>query len=445
VVALLVIAVVGCTVSPPATPARPTEAPKTSAPTALARSSEPLERIGGLVIVLGSWSGSEQDSFMAMVRPFEEQTGIRVAYEGTRDLNTVLAARLQSGNPPDVAGLPGPGPTTELARQGKLVDLRGVLDQTLLREQYADDWINLGTVEGKQIGIFIRAAIKGPIWYNVRELPRFTSLQAPTTWDELLALSDKIVASGTAPWCIGLESGGASGWPGTDWIEDIVLRQAGPERYDQWWQGQLSWSSPEIKAAWQSWGRIVGNDRMVYGGKQAMLTTNFADAGSPLFSSPPRCYLHHQASFITDFFVKNDPRLKPVDDFNFFPFPDIDPRYSNAAEVSGDLFGIFNDTPQARALIKYLTTAEAQSVWVKRGGTISPNKQVPLSTYPNTIARQQAQALTGARTIRFDASDLMPEAMNAAFLRATIDYTQTPTNLDTILANLDRVQRDAYR
>jgi alpha-glucoside transport system substrate-binding protein len=395
--------------------------------------------------VLATWGGAEQDSFLAMVKPFEEQTGITVEYEGSRDLNAILTTRVQGGNPPDLAGLPGPGQMAELARDGKLVDLAGVVDQQALREQYAEDWIRLGTVENKLVGIFIKAALKGPIWYNTKTFGQVSGGAPPRTWDELLTLSERIATGGTTPWCIGLESGAASGWPGTDWLENIVLRQAGPAVYDQWHQGSLAWTSAEIKRAWQSWGQIAGNDRMVFGGRPAMLSTNFGQAGDPLFLSPPRCYLHHQGSFITDFFVKNNPSLKPIDDFNFFPFPEIDPRYAGAVEVGGDLFGMFRDTPQARALIAYLTRPEAQAIWVRRGGALSPNRRVPLEAYPDAIGRQQAQTLTSAQIVRFDASDLMPEALNSAFSRAVLEFVQTPANLDTILAGLDRAREAAQR
>ncbi len=399
------------------------------------------ERLGGRVAVLGTWGGNEQDAFMAMVKPFEDRTGVKVEYEGTRDLNAVLTTRVAGGNPPDVAGLPGPGQMAEFARQGKLIDLATFLDMSAMQQQYSQDWLRLAQVDGKQTGIFIKTALKGPIWYNPKTFGSVSGGTTPKTWDELMALSDKIAASGTTPWCIGLESGAASGWPGTDWIEDIVLRQAGADAYDRWHRGELKWTSPEIKRAWETWGRITSNDKMVYGGKQTMLTTNFGDAGNPMFQNPPRCYMHHQGSFITDFFVKANPGLQPGEGYNLFPFPSFGGN-GDAQVVAGDLFGMFKDTPQARALIQYLTTPEAQQIWAKRGGAISPNKQVPMSVYPDDITRQMAQSLVGAQTVRFDASDLMPEAMNNAFWKAVLDFVQNPGNLDSILANLDKVQQE---
>jgi alpha-glucoside transport system substrate-binding protein len=155
--------------------------------------------------------------------------------------------------------------------------------------------------------------------------------------------------------------------------------------------------------------------------------------------------MHHQGSFITDFFVNGTPGIKPVTDFNFFPFPDIDPQYAGAVEAAGDLFGMFKDTPQSRALIKYLTTPEAQAIWVQRGGALSPNQRVPLSTYPDELSREQAQTLTTAKIVRFDASDLMPDAMQQAFLKSVLDFVQNPDNLDNILNQLDTVRKDAYK
>jgi alpha-glucoside transport system substrate-binding protein len=386
-------------------------------------------QIGGTVSVLATWGGSEQDSFLAMVKPFEDQTGVKVQYEGTRD-NAVLTTRVQGGNPP------------QLAKQGKLVDLGNVLDMTAMRAQYSDSFIKLAQVDGKQVGIFIKAALKGPVWYNPKQFSA-KGYTVPKTWDDLVSLSKKIADSGTTPWCIGLESGAASGWPGTDWLEDIVIRQSGPDVYDSWWQGKTKWSSPEIKKAWQTWGTIVADPKMVLGGKSAMVATAFGDSGNPMFQNPPKCYLHHQASFITDFFTKANPALKVGEDFNFFMTPDIDTKYSGAVTGAGDLFGMFKDTPQSRALMKYLTTPAAQAIWVKRGGALSANKQV--TDYPDKISADSAKALTSAGVFRFDASDLMPEAMNAAFWKAVLDYVNDPSKLDSLLANLDKVQADSYK
>jgi alpha-glucoside transport system substrate-binding protein len=402
------------------------------------------QKIGGTVSVLGTWGGSEQDSFMAMVAPFQSATGAQVQFTGTRDLNAVLTTQVQGGNPPDLAGLPGPGQMTEFGRQGKLVDLTGVLDINTYKQNYAQSWIDLGTVDGKLVGVFIKAATKGLIWYNPK-VWQAQGFQVPKTWDELMSLSQRMAGTGTTPWCEGLESGAASGWAGTDWLEDIVVRQSGVETYNSWWQGNTTWSSPEITKAWQTWGQIAADPKMVYGGANTVLTTNFGDAGNGLFTNPPRCYMFHQASFITDFLVKGTPGIQPGTDFNFFPFPGFGNANDNNLVVAGDLFGMFRDTPQSRALLKYLVSPEAQDIWVKRGGAISPNKAVPLDTYPDVLSKQSAQLLTSAQTTVFDGSDLMPDAMQAAYYRAILDFVQNPNNLDSNLRNLDQVQKSSYR
>jgi alpha-glucoside transport system substrate-binding protein len=406
---------------------------------------------GGTVHVLGSWGGSEQEAFLAMVKPFEDKTGIKVAFEGTRDLNAVLTTRVQAGNPPELAGLPGPGQMAEFAQKGKLVALDNILDTGTMQDQYSSDWIKLGKVNdkgeigsGKTYSIFIKTALKGLVWYDPKNF-QSGGYQAPKTLEDLTALQNKIAASGTTPWCIGLESAATSGWPGSDFIKEIVLSQSGPDVYDKWWQGKQKWTSPEIKKAWQTYGDIISKPNLVYGGKQAMLSTNFGDAATPMFATAPKCYMHNQGSFITDFFVKANPNLKAGQDFNFFTLPDYNTKYAGAHVVAGDLFGMFKDTDQARQLIKYLTTPEAQAIWVKKGGAISPNKKVSLSDYPDDVSRQVGQIMTSAKIARFDAADLMPNAMQTEYFKAVLDYVNDPSKLDSILTHLDSVQADAYK
>lgn len=401
------------------------------------------QRIGGSVSVVAVWGGSELESFLAMVKPFEEATGVKVEFEGTRDINAVLTTRIQGGNPPDVAGLPGPGQMAEFARAGQLVALDDVLDLQAMQEQYGQSWIDLATVDGKVYGVFIKAALKGLIWYNPKTF-QASGYEVPQTWEALVSLTERVRGDGKTPWCVGLESGAASGWPATDWIEDIVLRAAGADAYDRWYRHEIPWTDPTIRGAWERFGEIVAAPN-VYGGTQGVLATNFGEAPFPLFTDPPGCYLHHQATFIQDFIQKQYPNLTPGEDFDFFAFPPIDPTVPKAVEAGGDLFGMFKDTPQARALMKYLTTPEAQAIWVKRGGALSPNRKVSLDDYPDPLSRRAAEILTSAEVARFDASDLMPEAVNSAFWKGTLDYVQAPSRLDEILQAIEQTAMDAYK
>lgn len=404
----------------------------------------PGQKLGGTVTVLGVWGGAELESFLAMVQPFEQATGVKVQFEGTRDLNAVLTTRVEGGNPPDLAALPGPGQMAEFARAGKLVPLESVLDLNVMKDQFGQSWVDLATVGGKVYGIFVKAALKGLIWYNPKAFTA-AGYAMPTTWDGLLALTDRIASDGKTPWCIGLESGAASGWPSDDWIEDTMLRTAGPAAYDQWYRHEIPWTDPAVKRAWELFGKIATNRKYVYGGADGMLAINFGESPFPMFNNPPGCYLHHQATFIQDFIQKQFPTLKPGEDFDFVPFPPIDPGVPKAVEAAGDLVGLFRDTPQGRALIRYLTTPEAQVIWVKRGGALAPNRKVSLDAYPDPLGRRAAQILASAEVVRFDASDLMPEAVNAAFWKGTLDYVRFPGRLDTILQNLERTAQEAYK
>jgi alpha-glucoside transport system substrate-binding protein len=392
---------------------------------------------GQSVTVIGTWAGSEQEAFLAMVKPWEDQTGNKVKYTGTRDINTVLTTGVASGVLPDLAGLPGPGQMAEYAASGALKPLDGVLDVSTYKNETAPALVDLGTVNGKLTGVFIKAAVKGLIWYNPKV--HDYSSAPPTTFDDLMSQAQANKDGATALWCLGLGSGAASGWPGTDWIEDIVLRQSGPQVYNDWWAGKVKWTSNEIKSAFQFYlDNVVKNIADPTAAVDP--TKDFSLAGDPLFASPPGCVVFHQASFITGLGAFKDKTAGT--DYNFFPFPDINSQFANSVEGAGDLFGMFHDTPAAKSLMKYLVTAQAQDIWVKLGGALSANKNA--TDYPDDISKRSAAMLTNAKNFVFDASDLMPSAMNSAFWTAMLDVTKDPSKLDSVLANLDTVQKSAY-
>jgi alpha-glucoside transport system substrate-binding protein len=311
-----------------------------------------------------------------------------------------------------------------------------------MKQDYAQTWLDQGTFGGKLIQVFAWSAVKGLIWYDPKV---YKGPNPPKTWDELQAWAKTQADAGTTPWCIGLESGAASGWPATDWIEDFVVRQSGPDVYNKWWQGTQAWTSPEIKQAWQAFGAVATDPKMVNGGAASELTLNFGNGGDQLFKTPPGCYLHHQATFISSFFESNTPGVKAGVDYNYFGFPDINPQFTNSVEAVGDSFAMYKDTPQGRAFIKYITSPEAQAIWVARGGKLGVNKRVPLAAYPDALSKTAGQILANVKNVVVDASDNMPGAMNTAFWKATLDYVQNPGNLDSILSNLDSVQKDAYK
>ena len=399
---------------------------------------------GKTVTILGTWGGAERDAFMKMLEPFEAATGIKVEFTGTRDLRTILTTRVTAGNPPDVSVIPNPGQMQEFAEIGALVDLSEFMDIGKLQDEYSKTWIDLGSYGGKLYSIFISADLKSLVWYNPKAFAN-AGYQIPETWDELMTLSDKMVAQGKTPWSIGLESAAASGWPGTDWIEDIMLRIAEPEVYDKWVKHQIPWTDSIVKRAWELFGQIARNEKYVYGGPAIVLTTNFGEAPNVLFTDPPRAYMHKQATFIKSFILEYDPDLKPGEDFSFFPFPSIDPEYGTPALGGADMFAVFNNTPEARALMRYLATAGAQEIWVAQLGKLSANRRVNPNAYPDDLTREAAKILASAQIFRFDGSDMMLPAVGAgSFWRGILDYVGGE-DLDSVLKRIEETAVEAYK
>jgi alpha-glucoside transport system substrate-binding protein len=415
-----------------------------------------------VVVVLGPWTGTEQDGFQAMLHGFERQTGIRVDYMGTRDADTVLASDLKNGSPPDLAVLASPGELAQDAAAGELVPIGSALDLRRMSQQYGPGWLRLMQEPGPggarhYYAIIVKAALKSVIWYDPRSLPaddRSRLISAGLTWDQLLGLARGLHSATASPWCLGVADSSSSGWPGTDWIEDIVLHQAGPQVYDAWVAGKVPWTSAPIARAWQTFGQVAATPGSVYQGARAALVTSYGRAGQPMFDDPPHCYLDHEASFVTASYAHD--RLggaaaggaapRPGTDYDFVPFPALTAAGRGSAEVAGDLLGMFRGTPAARRLIAYLTTPPAQEAWVKLGtGAISVNRLVPLSDYPDLVSRRLARDLLGASSVRFDASDSMPQVLGDAFDNAILEYLDDPAQLPIILRGLDQVRRTAYR
>jgi alpha-glucoside transport system substrate-binding protein len=388
------------------------------------------------VTVIGTWTDTEEAAFHAMVKPWETDTGNTVKYQGTRSINDILAAGIPTGVLPDLAGLPGPGQMAEYAKAGALQPLDDVLDVATYTDETSPALVALGKSDGKTYGVFIKAALKGLMFY--KPSAHDYSAKPPATWDELISQGQANIGSAKALWCVGLESGDASGWPASDWIENILLRQSGPQVYADWVAGKVKWTDPKIKAAFDVYMDVVKN---TYGGGTNAVATTFQTAGDPLFASPPGCELFQQANFMSG--QGKFATLKAGTDYNAFPFPAINPDFANAVEGAGDLFGMFHATDAAKSLMKYLITAKAQDIWVKAGGALSANKNA--TDYPDEFSKNAGAAVANAKQFVFDASDAMPSAMNAAFLSHMVSLTSGSETVDEALKALDAVAVDAYK
>jgi alpha-glucoside transport system substrate-binding protein len=394
-------------------------------------SSMPLE--GKKVTVFSTLT---EGDFDACMKPFEERTGIDVIHEPTRDFESLITVRVEAGYPPDVAIFPQPGLLADFAADGIIMDLYEWIDKSYLEKQYNKTWLDMSTFNGELAGLWWRVSCKSLVWYPKKKFEA-KGYKIPQTWDALIALSDQIVADGGTPWTIGLESGGATGWVATDWMEDIMLRTASPEKYDQWVAGELPFSSPEVKHAAELMGQIWLNPDYVYGGATGIVTTPFQNGADPLFTDPPKAWLHKQANFVVDFFPRKGDEMK-TGDIDFFYFPPIDPKYGKPVLGQGEQLAAFNDRPEVREFMKYIATGESTKAWLEKGGFISPHNDASLDWYPTEASRKIAKMLLDADTVRFDASDLMPGAVGAGSFWSEMTEYVAGKDLDEALADIDK-------
>jgi alpha-glucoside transport system substrate-binding protein len=383
--------------------------------------------------VLASWTGAEETAFKQVLKGFEDETGIKVNYTGTRALNQVLQADVQKGQPPDIAVLPSPGELAKYVSGEYVHDVDGILGDNP-EASYSAQWLALLKVKtGKIQAIPVKADLKSIVWYN----PVTFGYPPPKTWDELTAITGSLRARGVAPWCVGMGATPASGWPGTDWIEDILLHQSGPELYRRWSSGDLAWDSDEVKRAWTTWGEMVTTPGSVRGGTTAALLTEFGDAGRGMFAGPPSCMMEHQGSFMLGSYRNQG---LPGRNFAYFPFPASAANPKGASEVSADLAAMFRSSDRARRFMAYLADERGQKVWPSLGSAFSANKKV--NGYADDVSNQIAERLTAENTLCFDASDLMPATLSDAFSRAALEYLGDPASLDSLLDSLEKVRAE---
>ncbi|MEW2283019.1 ABC transporter substrate-binding protein [Streptomyces sp. NPDC047841] len=367
------------------------------------------------VTLLANWTGEDEKNFrQAVIEPFEREHHIRVDYQGSNAESQVLGADVEAGTPPDVVALTGPGELAEYARQKQLLPLEDLVDQgdfgTLWAKPLAD---------GHVYWFPLKADLKSIVWYpaGVGEQERKQAARRP------------------AAWCVGMGSGATSGWPGTDWIEDILLQRYGPGVYEQWARGTLRWDSKQVRTAWTTWRDLVGAGGDPDLVRRALLTPYDA-ASRPVTASPRGCTLEHQASFIRG---------------RQHAWKDVDGRYEPSArlllgapanrawEVSADLVALLHATPAAKELIRYLASADTQRAWSAQQSGFSVHTGVPPAgaTDPDW-RRSLARTLRDPEAVRcFDASDAMPPAVRDAFAEAAIEFLAHPGHLRDLLRSLD--------
>lgn len=404
-----------------------------------AAEEDPYAAVRGTVVTMaGPFTDNDAIKFDESIKSFEEMTGIDIQYEGSKEFEASIGISIEGGNPPDIVDFPQPGLLKNFVEKGYVIDLNKVLDMDKVKSNYIQSWLDMATMESPDgpimAGIWGRVNGKSLVWYNKKAFDA-AGYEVPETWEELVTLQKTILADGDSPWAVGIESGAATGWAMTDWVEEMMLRTTSLENYDRWVAGELKFDSPEVRNAIQTVADIWFADGMVYGGRKSIATTSFGDAPKVMFESPPKAWLHKQGNFITTFFPEN---LVAGEDYDFFYLPSVDPAYGRPVLVAGDIYAMFNDRPEVRMVMQYFATGASVEGWVKAGGAISPHKDSELSWYTNVVDRKVAEVIQNATSVRFDGSDLMPGAVGAgSFWKEMTAYVSGAKSLDEALKTID--------
>jgi alpha-glucoside transport system substrate-binding protein len=405
-----------------------------------ARGSHSATGVSGKVSITGVWTSVEQKSFLAVIAAFNKKfPDVKVSYTSAgNNTPTVLATAIQGGHPPDIAEVAQPAFVRQLANKGSLKPI--TFAKTAIAQNFGPGGVTLGTVNGTLYGLFFKASNKSTVWYSVSAFKN-AGIKPPKTWPELLNAAKTLRASGTPAFSVG----GSEGWTLTDLFENVYLRTAGAAKYDQLTNHKIKWTDPSVKKALSTMAQVLGDTGNIAGGTAGALQTGFPDSVNNVFSKPPKAAMVLEGDFVPGVATV---KAKALTDYNMFPFPSINGSPPSVV-TSGDTIIMLKDSPGARALITYLASPEASTIWAKRGGFTSPNKKVPLSAYSDPLAKASAQALVSAKVSRFDLSDLEPPAFGATTGQGEFslfqDFLKNPKNVNGIAAKLESAAAKAFK
>src|SRR6187551_131889 len=359
------------------------------------------EDVTGSISIMAIWAGEEQKSFQAVIDGFNEKyPNVNVKYtSGGDNLAPLLSTAVEGGNPPDIAAVGQPGLMADFVKKGALKSIDSLRDKIVA--SFGEAVADAGAVDGTQYAVMFKGSNKSTIWYNVASFEE-AGVKPPETWDELSEVRDTLLAAGITPYSVGVDVG----WPMTDLFENIYIRTAGEEKYDQLSKHEIPWTDQSVKDALKVMADIVGKSNYMVGGTDGALQTEMPDSVAKVFTDKPEAAMAVLGDFAPGV---TETTLEPETGYNVFTFPSIDDSKPSVVG-GGDLFIEFKDSPAADAFLEYLTTVEAAEIWAKRGGFSSPNKDLDTSVYPDEITKKPATALAKAETFRFDLSDLQPAA-----------------------------------
>ncbi len=419
-IALVLIAMLAAACATPTATQAPTVAATTEAPTVAATTEAPTTgpvaticgdaKAGDTLNVMYQWTGAEEEKINAIFKPFVDQCGVKIVAESTRDAG-VLDTRVKS-TPPDVLFWPTTAPLTLYA--DKLVDLSTV---GATSANYASYWTDLGTANGKLFALPVKVDIKSIIWYSPA---RFEALgyTVPTTFDELNTLVEKMVADKNVPWSMGFASDAATGWTGSDFIQDLLLTQQGPQYVLDIISGKVAYNDAGVKTAYETYKKWAADPKYTVGGSDGTLNTPFLDAIYKVFQPSPEAMMVKQSGFAGGEIVKQFPTLKYGTDYDFFAFPG-----AKGMQGGADYMMAFSQSAAAKALVAYLTGADGAKAWAQTGFDLSPNK-LALGQYTDPQLVKKSEALDKATGFTPDLGDTIPAPFGDTEWKAIIQTVQ---------------------
>jgi alpha-glucoside transport system substrate-binding protein len=397
----------------------------------------------GTVTVFSLWGGSEQEAFKKVLTQFTKETGIKTKYESIRDFLPFIRTRLAAGNPPEVGIIPRPGVVAELARDDSLISLEDLgLDPDKINENYSGTWTSLATVDDTVYGVVAKANSKSVIWYKPKSFQE-NSFDIPTTWDQLLDITEQYNSKGKKPWAVGAQ-GRDNSWTLTDWFENIYARQAGSDNYTKLFNGDLPFNDQTVKDSLTEMTKVV-NDKYVAGGIDTALGISFVDGIGRVFSKNPVAEMYMEGGFVGGIALGDvNPDLKVGTDIDFFPWPTIDEAQGNPLVGGGDVAAAFVNNEDASKLVDYLATPGAGKVWVSTGAIASPNKGVTADDYPNELVAKEADQVKNAESFLFDGSDLLPGTLGQDFGTLLQNIIKSPDKMDSLLDDYQSEAESAF-
>nr|WP_066638799.1 ABC transporter substrate-binding protein [Serinicoccus hydrothermalis] len=385
---------------------------------------EEMEEGDGSVTIFGAFGGAEEEQFNNSLAPFEEESGIDITYVSDQDFTNTIQVRVDAGDAPDIGLFPQPGGVLDLAERGALVPIDAMLDYDAIDATLVNGFLDSARFDGRVYAAPMRMAVKSIVWYPKEAYEEGGWNTEPADLDELTEVADQIRSDAdTPPWCIGWQSDQSTGWVGTDWVEEYMLRLYGPDVYDDWIYHRIPFNDERVVEAIETYGELANKEGNVLGGARGILNTPFAEAMNPAFAAEPGCYLMRQGNFATGFFPE-EVQENLDDEVGIYVFPPAADGFDGQPILGGgDLAAAFTYDTDVAAVMEFLSSDEFGGPWAEAGGWLSPHTSFDMSLYPDDLTRQIAEFGYTSDVFRYDGSDVMPrEVGSGSFWTGMVEY-----------------------